>query len=77
LSFSISGIFIPLSQLTSWERELTLLSPLTYLVDLFNGAINSDAVYHAGFDIAILVVVILVFIGSAKLIQQWNLSKGI
>jgi ABC-2 type transport system permease protein len=73
----VSGIFIPLSQLASWERELTLLSPLTYLVDLFNGAINGDAVYPAGIDITILVVVILVFIGSAKLIQQWNLSKGI
>jgi ABC-2 type transport system permease protein len=32
----VSGIFIPLSQLGSWEWILTSLSPLTYLVDLFN-----------------------------------------
>ena len=73
----ISGIFIPLSQLGDWEWMLTSLSPLTYLVDLFNGAINGSAVYPAGLDIVVLVIVILLFILCAKLIQQYNLSKGI
>jgi ABC-2 type transport system permease protein len=72
----VSGIFIPLSQLGSWAWT-NEVSPLTYLVDLFNGAINGNAVYPAGLDIIVLVVVILLFIGSAKLIQQYNLSKGI
>jgi ABC-2 type transport system permease protein len=73
----VSGIFIPLSQLGSWEWLLTSLSPLTYLVDLFNAAINGNAVYPPGFDVFVLVMVILIFITCAKLIQQWNLSKGI
>jgi len=73
----VSGIFIPLSQLGSWEWVLTSLSPLTYLVDLFDAAINGNAVYPAPVDIAVLLVVILVFINTARLIQQYNLSKGI
>ena len=73
----VSGIFIPLSQLGDWEWMLTSLSPLTYLVDLFNGSINGDAIYPAVIDVAVLVIVILAFITCAKLIQQYNLSKGI
>ena len=72
----VSGIFIPLNQLGSWEWILTSLSPLTYLVDLFHGALNGDAVYPPLLDVSVLVMVILVFIGGAKLIQQRNLVKG-
>jgi len=71
-----SGIFIPLNQLGGWEWLVTSLSPLTYLVDLFHGGINGDAVYPAYVDIIILLVVIFLFIGGAKLIQQRNLMKG-
>ena len=73
----VSGIFIPLSQLGDWEWMLTSLSPLTYLVDLFNGAINGNAVYTPVVDTGVLLLVILLFITGAKLIQQYNLSKGI
>jgi ABC-2 type transport system permease protein len=73
----ISGIFIPLSQLSGWVLVLTSLSPLTYLVDLFNGAMNGNAVYPSWIDMLVLLVVILVFIGSAKVIQKRNLVKGI
>jgi ABC-2 type transport system permease protein len=73
----ISGIFIPLSQLSGWVLILTMLSPLTYLVDLFNGAMNGNAVYPAWIDMLVLLGVILVFIGSAKVIQKRNLVKGI
>jgi len=72
----ISGIFIPLSRLGSWEFMLTSFSPLTYLVDLFNGAINGNGFYPAVLDITVLVLVILAFIGSTILIQQRNLMKG-
>jgi ABC-2 type transport system permease protein len=72
----ISGIFIPLSQLSGWVLVLTSLSPLTYLVDLFNGAMNGNAVYPSWIDMLVLLAVILVFIGSAKGIQKRNLVKG-
>ena len=73
----VSGIFIPLSQLRGWMWFLTSLSPLTYLVDLFHTALNGDAVYPPWIDVPVLMIVILVFMGSAKFIQRRNLVKGI
>jgi ABC-2 type transport system permease protein len=73
----ISGIFIPLSQLTGWYFILTSISPLTYLVDLFHAALNGDAVYPAWVDILLLLGVTMVFVWSAKVIQRHNLVKGI
>jgi len=73
----VSGIFIPLGQLTGWELVLTSLSPLTYLVDLFHAAINGDAVYPPFADALVLVMVIAVFILLARAIQERNLVKGL
>jgi len=73
----ISGIFIPLSQLNGWEWVLTSLSPLTYLVDLLHAALNGNAVYPWWADTLVLMAVILVFVGCAKVIQKRNLVKGI
>jgi ABC-2 type transport system permease protein len=73
----VSGIFIPLGQLGGWERILTSLSPLTYLVDLFHAALNGDAVYPPWVDVLVLAAVILIFIWCAKVIQKRNLVKGI
>jgi ABC-2 type transport system permease protein len=52
----VSGIIIPLSQLTGWIRVLTSLSPFTYLVDLFHAALNNDAVYSPWVDIPVLIL---------------------
>jgi len=73
----ISGIFIPLSQLTGPFFLITSLSPLTYLVDLFRMALCGDAVYPAWVDILVIVAVILLFAWGAKVIQKRNLVKGI
>ena len=73
----VSGIFIPLGQLSGWVWILTSLSPLTYLVDLFHAALNGDAVYPPWVDALVLIIVILIFILCAKGIQKRNLMKGI
>jgi ABC-2 type transport system permease protein len=73
----ISGVFIPLSQLTGPLFLLTSLSPLTYLVDLFHAALNGDAFYPPWLDLLVLAAVILVFVVCAKIIQKRNLVKGI
>ena len=73
----ISGIFIPLGELTGWLFILTSLSPLTYLVDLFHAALNGDAVYPPWINVLVLVAVTLLFVLAAKLIQRRNLVKGI
>jgi ABC-2 type transport system permease protein len=71
----VSGIFIPLSQLGDWAWT-NLLSPLTYLVDLFHTAITGDGVYSPFLDSAVLLAITLVFIWGAKTIQQHNLLSG-
>ena len=73
----ISGIIIPLGQLTGWLYILTSLTPLTYLVDLLHAALTGDAVYPPWIDILVLAAVTLVFVGLAKIIQQRNLVKGV
>jgi len=73
----VSGIFIPLGQMTGWERALTSLSPLTYLVDLFHAGLNGDAVYPPVLDAIVLVMVVLAFIYLAKILQKRNLVKGL
>ncbi|MDO9326096.1 MAG: ABC transporter permease, partial [Methanoregula sp.] len=71
----VSGIFIPLSQLGTWAWT-NMLSPLTYLVDLFHTAINGDGVYSPILDSAVLIIVIFIFVVAAKTIQQHNLLSG-
>nr|WP_319540636.1 ABC transporter permease [uncultured Methanospirillum sp.] len=73
----ISGIFIPLGSLNGWMWYLTSLSPLTYLVDLFHSALNGDAVYPPWVDSIVIVMVFLIFIGSAKILQKRNMVKGL
>ena len=73
----ISGIFIPLGELSGWLFVLTSLSPLTYLVDLFHAGLNGDSVYPFWADSLVLLGVIFVFIMSAKIIQKRNLVKGV
>ncbi len=73
----VSGIFIPLGQLSGWLFILTSLSPLTYLVDLYHAALNGNAVYPPWIDILVLMGVIIVFIWCAKVIQKRNLARGI
>ncbi|MEN6395892.1 MAG: ABC transporter permease [Methanoregula sp.] len=73
----VSGIFIPLSQLTGPMFLLTSLSPLTYLVDLFHAALTGDAVYPPWIDALVLVMVIALFVSCAKIIQRRNLVNGI
>ncbi|HXW98328.1 MAG TPA: ABC transporter permease [Methanomicrobiales archaeon] len=73
----VSGIFIPISQLTGWEFVLTSLSPLTYLVDLFHAALTGDGVYPPAVDALVLIAVIVIFILLARTLQERNLVKGL
>ncbi len=43
----ISGVFIPLEQMSPWMRALSYLSPLTYAQDLLNHAIVGSSVQDA------------------------------
>jgi len=48
----ISGIFIPLASLPEMVRIIALLSPLTYVADLFWGSVAGTSVFHPFVNIA-------------------------
>ncbi|WAC05285.1 MAG: ABC transporter permease [Methanoregula sp.] len=73
----ISGIFIPVSQMAGWGLILTYISPLTYLVDLFNTGLTGSSAFSPAADCAALIIVIAVFILAARFIQARNLVKGL
>jgi ABC-2 type transport system permease protein len=73
----ISGIFVPLSQMSGPGLALAYCSPLTYLVDLFNAAMAGSSVFSPLIDCSVLIGVTVVFIGAAKIIQKRNLMKGL
>jgi ABC-2 type transport system permease protein len=73
----ISGIFIPLSQMQGPGLTLSYLSPLTYLVDLFNAGFSGTSFFSPLMDCAVLVLVILLFILLARSIQKRNMMKGL
>jgi ABC-2 type transport system permease protein len=73
----ISGIFIPLSQMQGWGLLLASISPLTYLVDLFNAALTGVSVFSPFVDGGVLIGVIGLFILLARFIQVRNLMKGL
>jgi ABC-2 type transport system permease protein len=73
----ISGIFVPLSQMTGLGLPLAYCSPLTYLVDLFNAAVAGTSVFSPLVDCGVLIGVSVLFILAARVIQTRNLVKGL
>jgi ABC-2 type transport system permease protein len=73
----ISGIFVPLQQLQGPGLALALFSPLTYLVDLFHAAVSGTSFFLPVVDGTVLLAVTIAFILVARVIQAWNLTKGL
>ncbi len=73
----ISGIFIPLADLGGAGQTVAYFSPLTYLVDLFQGAMNGAAVIGPVTDMTVLLAFILLFGAGSVHFQRRNLMKGL
>lgn len=72
----ISGIFVPLSALEGPALYLALLSPLTYLVDLYSFGIHGGSALSPLVDGAVLVLWTVVFFLLSRAIQHRNLTRG-
>ena len=57
----ISGIFIPLEQMPAWGLVLSMISPLTYFMDLVRYAFTDIHYFPVWVDIAALIMFTLVF----------------
>jgi ABC-2 type transport system permease protein len=71
----ISGIFIPLEQMPSWGRMISLLSPLTYLTDLIRYSILGISYHPILLDFAAIGLFTVVFMALAIVIHIRNMPK--
>ena len=73
----ISGIFIPLAEMTGISRVITMFSPLTYLVDGFNHALGNEGVIPLALDLLVLLAFTIGFLLAADHILKRKSLKGL
>ncbi len=73
----ISGIFIPLTELQGGVRILSYISPLTYLVDVFQTSLNGTPVFPVVIDILALILFTCGFLFIAGRFHKRNLMRGV
>jgi len=73
----ISGIFIPLSSLAGVSFYLALLSPLTYLVDIFSLGMYGYSTLDPVTDCIVLLAWTVGLLLVSRTIQRRNLTKGL
>lgn len=73
----ISGIFIPLENLHGIARILTYLSPITYLVDIFNFSFKGESSISLIIDFTALFAFTVVFMYLSNRFHKRNLMKGL
>ena len=73
----ISGIFVPLSEMGGAFRGVTLMSPLTYLVDGLNHALGNEGVIPLALDLLVLLAFTVAFLLAANHILKRKALKGL
>ena len=73
----ISGIFIPLENLRGLARGLSYLSPITYLVDIFNFGFKSKSHISLIIDFMALFIFSMIFVSLSNRFHKRNLMKGL
>jgi ABC-2 type transport system permease protein len=72
----VSGIFIPVSQMTGVGRYVTYCSPLTYLVDALNMSAGQVSVFPWWVDILVMVAFAAVFLLVAVTVLRRRSLRG-
>lgn len=72
----ISGVFIPLSQMTGASRYIAYCSPLTYLVDALNQGAGQTYVFDWWVDLLVMGGFVLAFIITATTVLRRKSLKG-
>jgi len=73
----ISGIFVPLAEIEGGFRIVTMLSPLTYLVDGLNQSMGNEGVAPLTLDLFVLLAFTAAFLLSASWILERKATKGL
>ncbi|MDZ7837106.1 MAG: ABC transporter permease [Actinomycetota bacterium] len=73
----ISGIFVPIGQLSPAGRVLSYFSPITYLVDIFNYSLKGSHNLNLFLDFGALIGFAVAFLFLANFFHRRNLLKGL
>lgn len=73
----VSGIFIPLSQMTGASRYVTYCSPLTYLVDVLNQSMGQSYAFDWWTDLLVLFGFMALFVVVAVAVLRRKSLKGL
>jgi ABC-2 type transport system permease protein len=71
----ISGIFIPIEGMPLWGKSVSLISPLTYFVDLARYSIQGNSYYPIALDFAVIIAFTLTFLVAAVKIHKRTMQK--
>ncbi len=72
----ISGVFVPLAEMSPWTRALSYLSPLTYAQDLINYAVLGHGVQGVVLDVSVLGLALFLFLIPTVWLHQWSRKLG-
>ena len=72
----ISGVFIPLAEMSPVARGVSYISPLTYAQDLMNYAIFGNGTMNAWLDLVVLLVSALLFLYPSYKLHQRGRKLG-
>lgn len=73
----ISGVFIPISQMSPALRVISYLSPLTYAQDLMNHAVVGSGLINPWIDIAVLIATSIIFLLPSLRMHHQAKVKGV
>ncbi len=72
----ISGVFVPLQEMSKAARLVAYLSPLTYAQDLMNRAVLGDSLFSPTLDLGILLVSGFLFLIPSVLMHHRSRQLG-
>ena len=73
----VSGIFIPVSEMTGAARYITYCSPLTYLVDVLNQSMGQEHAFDWWVDLLVLIGFMVLFVVVAIVVLRRKSLKGL
>jgi len=73
----ISGVFIPLEEMSAWARGLSYLSPLTYTQDLMNHAVLGAGAQSLVLDLIVLPLCLVLFLFPALKLHDRSRKLGL
>ena len=73
----ISGVFVPLQNLHGMGRMLSFISPITYLVDIFNFTFKTEHHIPLAVDFSALFLFSIIFLFLANRFHRRNLMTGL